>query len=114
MTLWAFAVMMSVHLYDHLVESQGWKVGTIIGVNFAKVSMIAWNYYDAGIKNDKEKAKYMTARERYYAEALQNKPSLFSFINYFLYVGNSYAGPQLEFRTIDDFLNYRGDITKMP
>ena len=48
MAIWAFTLMISVHLYDHLVESTGWKVGTIIQVNFAKVSIIAWNYYDAG------------------------------------------------------------------
>ena len=53
MTLCGFSIMMAVHLYDHLIESKGWKVGTIIQVSFAKVLMFAWNYYDAGIMNDK-------------------------------------------------------------
>lgn len=70
MSVCGFTIMMTVHLYDHLIEATGWKIGTIIQVSFAKVLMFAWNYYDAGIMNDKEKSKYMTPREKYFAEAL--------------------------------------------
>ena len=93
MAAWALTLMMSVHLYDHLVESVGWKVGTIIQVNFAKVSIIAWNYYDAGKLDDKAKSHNMTQRERYYAEPFRQKPDLLAYFNYFLFVGSSYAGP---------------------
>ena len=55
--------------------------------------MFAWNYYDAGIMHDKEKSKYMTPRERHFAEALLEKPGFFPYINYLLFVGGSYAGP---------------------
>ena len=93
MTMWAFALMMSVHLFDHLVESTGWKVGTIIQISFAKVSILAWNYYDAGYMDNKQKSKYMSDRERYYAEVMRNKPDFFTFVNYFLFVGCSWCGP---------------------
>ena len=109
-----FSIMMTVHMYDHMIEATGWKVGTIVQVSFAKVLMFAWNYYDAGIMDDKQKSKNMTQRERYYAEPLKQKPSFFSYISYLLFVGGAYAGPQIEYRIIDDFLNYKGDITKMP
>ena len=91
--MWAFALMMSVHLFDHLVESTGWKVGTIIQISFAKVSILAWNYYDAGYMDNKQKSKYMSDRERYYAEVMRNKPDFFTFVNYFLFVGCSWCGP---------------------
>ena len=70
MSVCGFTIMMTVHLYDHLIEATGWKIGTIIQVSFAKVLMFAWNYSDAGIMNDKEKSKYMTPREKHFAEAL--------------------------------------------
>ena len=52
MILWAFTLMMSVHLYDFLVESTGWKIGTLLAQNFAQVTIIALNYYDAGKMED--------------------------------------------------------------
>ena len=56
----------------------------------------------------------MNERERYYAEPFKNKLGFFQFINYFWFIGCSYSGPMLEFRKIDDCLNFREDIAKMP
>ena len=30
MTVCGFSIMMTVHLYDHLIEATGWKIGTIV------------------------------------------------------------------------------------
>ena len=56
----------------------------------------------------------MTDREKYYAYQLRDGIDFFSFINYFYFLGGSYAGPQVEYKVVDDFLNYRGDVTKVP
>ena len=83
MVVWAFTIMISVHTYDHLIEWHGWKIGATLSMNFAKVSIIAWNYYDAGRLENPEKVKLMSEREKHYALPLRERLDFFSFINYF-------------------------------
>jgi len=75
--------------------------------------MISWNYHDAGIMDDPEKSKYMTPRERHYAEACRKVPGFFSWIQYFYFVGASGAGPMHEYRDFDEFINFEGAVAKM-
>lgn len=58
-------------------------------------------------------SKYMTSRERYYAESHRKKLSFSKWINYFYFVGSSVT-PMHEYRDFEEFINYEGKITKMP
>ena len=55
----------------------------------------------------------MTDRERYYAEPHRERLSFVKWINYFFFVGSCIT-PMNEYRDFEDFINYRGNITKMP
>ena len=75
--------------------------------------MLAWNYYDAGIMDDPKLSEHMTDRERYYAEPHREHLSLQKWLNYFYFIGSAIT-PMHEYRDFEEFINYRGNITKMP
>jgi hypothetical protein len=48
-----------------------------------------------------------TPREQSYA--VKQKPSFLTYLSYMFFVGNVCSGPFVEFKTFDDFINYRGN-----
>ena len=70
MSWWAGSVLFCVHYYYFTAPVER-STGIFLSLmfTFAKVHMVSWNYYDAGLLSDPEKSKYMTEREKFYAQA---------------------------------------------
>ena len=70
MSWWAGSVLFCVHYYYFTAPVER-STGIFLSLmfTFAKVHMVSWNSYDAGLLSDPEKSKYMTEREKFYAQA---------------------------------------------
>ena len=83
--------------------------------NFIKIHMTLVNYNDAGKLDDPTTKHHLTARERYHAEALRERPSLLNWFHYhMLMLSSTLGGPPTEYRPFIEFIEMRGDIAKMP
>ena len=82
-------------------------------VIFMRVHMTMSNFVDAELLDDPVKGKYLTSRERHFAEYLRKVPSFMDWFNYNMFTPFSFIGESIEYGIFDDFINYRGDITKM-
>lgn len=110
MVWWTGGILASVHYYYFMAPERPVAIFLLLMFTFAKVHMVSWNYYDAGLLDDKEKSKKMTPRERYYAEPFRKMPNFFGWIQYFYFVGSSFNGPCHEYRDFNEFINFKGNI----
>ena len=101
--------MIGISVYYYLRQMGGYTIVTSLSMHFAKTHIIAFNYYDAGIMDDPVLSKWMTPRERYYAEPHRERLSYGKWINYFYFVGSSLM-PLHEYREFEEFINYEGKI----
>ena len=113
MSIWTFFTMFSVAVYNYLIGYSGYSIKTALGIHFAKTCIIAWNYYDAGIMDDPTLSKWMTTRERYYAEPHKKQLSFSKWINFYYFIGSTIT-PMHEYRDFEEFINYKGNVTQMP
>ena len=82
--------------------------------DFVKINMTLANLSDSAKLDDEKKAKELTSRERYHAEALREIPSFLDWCHYFMLMNCSpLGGPPTEYRFFKEFINYEGDVTKM-
>ena len=75
--------------------------------------MFMCNYVDAGKLDDSEKGKFLTDHEKKYAVYVRKLPSFADWFAYNLFTPFSFIGESFEYGIFDDFINMRGDITKM-
>ena len=75
--------------------------------------MLMCNYVDAEVLDDNEKGKYLTSQERKYAAYVRELPSFTNWFVYNMFTPFSFCGDSLEYGIVDDFMNMRGDITKI-
>ena len=111
MVWYAGGILGSVHYFYFTAPERPVAIFLLLMFTFAKVHMVSWNYYDAGLLDDPEKSKNMTPRERHYAEVLREIPSFFDWIQYFFFVGSATNGPCHEYRDFKEFINFKGAIT---
>jgi len=105
---WGALCMVSVsyhHFHIADANSGGLALDLIFMMNFVKLHMFAVNYDNASKLDDPVKGKYLTPRERYFAEPLRNQVSFTDWINYFFFVGSSWTGMPHEYRTFDEYIN---------
>ena len=115
MVWWAGSILLIVHYYYYTAPVER-TTGMFLPLmfSFAKIHMVSWNLYDAGLLSDPEASKYMTDREKYYAKACVEKPGFLDWIHYLYFVSTCGAGPMHEYRDFIEFINYTGDIKSMP
>ena len=113
MAIWSCSILMLMQMYYYLEVKSGFLLTTILRMNFAKIVMVTVNYSDAGkLKRYPMKRNVFTAREKYYATPFGKKLDFWQWINYFLYVGAQPVGPMHEYYEFDQFINFKGNITK--
>ena len=79
------------------------------------VRSIMWIYHlhDSVILDDPDRGSELGAYERREAERFKKLPSFADWFNYNWYTPLSWIGYYVDYSTFDDFINYRGNITKM-
>jgi len=76
---------------------------------YTKLSSLACNIKDGDTHRTAKKEGNeadLKRREKYYA--VEEVPSIFSYLSYMYFVGGSISGPWFEFRDLDDFFEARG------
>ena len=82
-------------------------------VIFMRVHMLMCNYVDGEKLDDPEKSKHLTSHEKKYAAYVRELPSFTDWFVYNMFTPFSFIGESFEYGIFDDFINMRGDITKM-
>ena len=82
-------------------------------VIYMRVHMFMANYVDAELLDDPVKGKHLISYERKYAAYLLELPSYLDWFIYNTFTPFSFIGESLEYGIFDDYINMRGDITKM-
>jgi hypothetical protein len=90
----------------YVMEDTGYGVITLCMICFVKQTIISTNYKDGAAD-----AVGLTSREKKYA--LQDLPSFFDYCHYMFNLQSAVVGPSFEFRDWNEFINLRGDISKM-
>ena len=82
-------------------------------VIFMRVQMFMCNYVDGELLDDSVKGKHLTASERKYAAYVRELPAYKDWFIYNMFAPFSFIGESVEYGLFDDYINMRGDITKM-
>ena len=82
-------------------------------VIYMRVHMFMANYVDAELLDDPVKGKHLISYERKYAAYLLELPSYLDWFIYNTFTPFSFVGESVEYGIFDDYINMRGDITKM-
>ena len=78
-----------------------------------RVHMFMCNYVDGEKLDDPEKGKHLISYERKFAAYVRELPSFAEWFTYNMFTPFSFIGESIEYGIFDDFINMRGDITKM-
>lgn len=82
-------------------------------VIFMRVHMFMCNYVDGELLDDPVKGKHLISYERKYAAYLRELPFYADWFAYNMFTPFAFCGESIEYGIFDDFINMRGDITKM-
>lgn len=82
-------------------------------VIFMRVHMFMCNYVDGELLDDPVKGKHLTTYERKCAAYVRELPPFKDWLTYNMFTPFSFIGESIEYGLFDDYINMRGDITKM-
>lgn len=102
------------HFQINMAKSGGWDIDLIFMMNFVKLHMMAVNYDNAAKLDDPVRGKLLTSRERNFAECLRERVHFMDFMHYFMFVGSSWTGMAHEYKFFIEFINRKGDYSKIP
>lgn len=107
-TLYAFAYLSILHLYRQLYDYGSWRmdITTIFMILALKFSSFGYCYQDGGLKVE-EVPKFMS---NYKVQELD----LFDYLGYIYFFPTGLMGPFIEYKDFNDYINCRGDYSKIP
>jgi len=106
-------MLVSYYVFHIVGMESGGLIDLVFMTNVVKLHMFAVNYNNAGKLGDPVAGKYLTERERYFAEILGEPISFYDWCQYFFFAASSWTGFITEFRDTNEYLNKKGGFANI-